>query len=115
MIDAATLRVVSAEDQAADAKQADGVGAHRAGFEGDDQIAVWQSGAAPAGGSGAESEDLGVSGGVPELLCAVASTGEDGPVGADHDGTYGDFPKRSGGSGFVEGLLHRFGGHGGVL
>ena len=40
VIDPAALRVVGAENQAADAKQADGVGAHRAGFQGDDEIAV---------------------------------------------------------------------------
>jgi len=38
-----------------------------------------------------------------------------GTVGAYHNGANGDFTERSSGSGFVEGLLHRFGGHGGVL
>ena len=58
--------VVGAEDQAADAKQADGVGAHRAGFQRDDQIAVRQARAATGGGGGAQGEDLGMRGRVVE-------------------------------------------------
>ena len=99
VIDAAALRVVGAENQAADAEQADGVGAHRAGLQRDDQVAVWQARAAAPGGGGAQGEDFGVGGGVVVLLRAVAGAGEDAAVGADDDGADGNFAAGGGGLG----------------
>ena len=115
MVDSAALGVVGAEDEAPDAEQADGLGAHWAGLQRDDQVAVGQAGAAAVGGGFAQGQDFGVRGGVVAGLGAVSGAGQNGPVRPQHDRTHGNFTARAGGTGFVQSIQHRVGGHGPII
>src|SRR5829696_2481987 len=64
VVDAAALGVGGAVVEAAEAGEAERVGAHRAGLEGDVEVAAGQAGGAEAGGGGAQREELGVGGGI---------------------------------------------------
>ena len=80
MLHPAALGIIRAEHQPADAEQADGVGAHGAGFEGDEEVAAGQARAAETGGGGPQREDFGVGGGVVVGFGPVAGGGEERAV-----------------------------------
>jgi hypothetical protein len=111
VIDSAALWVIRAEDQPADAEQADGVGAHRAGFQGDDQVAIGQAWTPAQGSGGPQSQDLGMRGRIVARLRAVSGPREDTAIRANHHGAHRDFPARGSGFGFGQGFVHRVSGH----
>ena len=82
VIDPAALGIIGAEDQPTNSEQTDSLGAHRAGFQRDDKVAVGQARIGAQGGCGAQSQEFGVSGGIVVGLCPVAGAREDGPVRA---------------------------------
>jgi hypothetical protein len=106
VLDPAALGVVGAEDQPANAEEADGLGAHGAGFQGHDKVASRQPGLAAQGGGGAEGEQFGMRRGIVASLDLVAGRGENRAVGGEDDGTDGDLPPRGGGTGGTEGQVH---------
>ena len=112
MIYAAALRIVSAENQAPYAEQADGVRAHRARLKRDKEVAVGQAWATSKAGGGTQGEDFGVRRGVVIRFGAVAGACEDAAVGPKDDGADGNLAAGEGGPGFVQRCLHRVRGHG---
>ena len=87
-------------DQAADAGVEDGAGTHGAGFEGDVEGAAFGQAIIIQGAGGvAESDDLGVGGGVVVAQNTVLAAGDDLAV-VDDDGADGDFAITLGGAGF---------------
>lgn len=100
--DGAGLGLPGAEDEAGDAGQDEGAGAHGAGLDGHGEGAALKAPAvAEDGGGGAEGEDLGMGGGVAEALTGVAGGGELAAVTVDDDGPYGDIV--AGGAGGPDG------------
>ena len=89
--DGTGLGLPGAEDDAGDAGQHEGAGAHGAGLDGDGEGAALEAPAvAEAGGGGAEGEDLGMGGGVAEALPGVAGGGELVAVTVDDYSADGD-------------------------
>ena len=107
MLYAAAFGIVYAEYQPADAEQADGLGTHRAGFQGDHQIAIGQAWLAAQCGRGAQGEQFRVGGGVGLRLDRIAGPGEYRSVAGNHDGTHRDFPAVRGFPGLRQRDVHR--------
>ena len=107
VVHAAAFGVIGAENQFSDPGEGDGLGAHRAGFQGDVEVAADQAGGADDVGGGADGQNLGMGGGVAVYLRLVAGLGEDGAVRADDDGADRDFASGGGGGGFFQGAVHR--------
>ena len=93
MLYAAAFGVVGAEYQPADTEQADGLGAHRAGFQGHHQIAIGQAWLAAQCGRGAQGEQFRVGGGVGLRLDRIAGAGQYRSVAGNHHGTTGISPR----------------------
>src|SRR5690606_3185201 len=87
--DRAGLVVPGAEHQAIDPRGDHRSGAHRAGLEGDHQRALLQTPAAQGARRRAQSDDLGVAGGIRVALAGVAALADHLAV-ADHDGAHRD-------------------------
>src|SRR5579859_812741 len=68
VIDAAALRIIGAEIEPADAGEGNRRRAHRAGFQGDIEVALDQARLAQQAAGLADGEDFGVGGGVFQLL-----------------------------------------------
>ena len=103
---AAAFGVVGGENQFPDARKADGLGAHGAGFEGDVEIASHKPGGADGGGGGANGQNFGVGGGVVVGFHLVAGAGENFSGWADDDGADRDLATGGGGLGFLQGEFH---------
>ena len=98
VVDRPGLGVGGAVVETAQAGEADGVGAHRAGLEGDVEVAGREVAAAEAGGGLTDDQDLGMGSGIVALDDAVAVAGQDLSVGGDDHGT--DRNLAAGGGGF---------------
>jgi len=96
VLDSAAFRIVGAEHQSTDAEEANGVGAHRAGFQRDDELAVWQARLAESGRGRAQRPQFGVCGGIGLSFHSVAGAREHPPVRSDHDCADGNFAARRG-------------------
>lgn len=85
VLDGATLRVIGAEVEPADAGKRDGAGTHRAGFHGYVQIEAVEA-LTSQGGGGPQYEHLGVGGRIMARPPGVASAGDHlAAVRVDHD------------------------------
>jgi hypothetical protein len=85
MLDGARLFVGGAKIKPGNPREGDRAGAHRAGFEGNVEMATDQTFALKLCGCGAENEDFGMSGGIAALDGAIAVLGQDRAVRADND------------------------------
>jgi hypothetical protein len=90
----------------ADTGEQEGAGAHGAGFERDVEVAVFEPPVAQGGGGAAKGEYLGVGRGVGGGVAFVVGRGDDDVVGADQQGTDGDFVASSGEAGLFDGEAH---------
>lgn len=106
VVDAAAFGVVGGEDQLSDPGEGDGLGAHRAGFEGDVEVAADEPWGPQRGGGGADGQKFGVGGGVVVGFHLVAGAGEDLPSWADDDGADRNLAAGGGGLGLGEGEFH---------
>jgi putative glutamine amidotransferase len=107
VLDAAALRIVGAEEQAADAEEGDGLRAHGAGLERDIEVAGGEARAAEPGRRFAQRQQLGMRGWVAGRLGAVAGCCEDLASLGHHHGADRHLAAGSGGGGFGEGAAHR--------
>ena len=94
-----------AEDDAGDAGQDDGAGAHRAGFEGHVEGAPFEPPIGEGGGGLGDRQHFGVGGRVAELFATVVGLGEDFAVAKD-DRADGDLVFGRGGLGLADRLHH---------
>ena len=105
--DGAQLVVVRTEDEAVDAGEHEGAGAHRARLERDDEGAAGQPPLAAGRGGGPEGDDLGVPGRVALGLAGVATRADDGAGLVEDDGTDGYVVTGERGLRLGEGQPHR--------
>ena len=115
--DGAGFGVVGAVDQASDAGVDHGSGAHGAGLDGDEELAVAQAMVAEGGAGLAQGDDFGVGGGVAVADGAVAGAGENLTFVYEHSADR-DFAGFGCGTRFCESFLYeldvsfyRAGGH----
>lgn len=101
----AGLGVADAEDDARNAGQDDGPGAHRAGFEGDVERGAEEPPVAHGLGGLGDGDHFGVGGGVVQRLALVVGPGDDAAV-ADDATADGHLVGVACGSGFAEGHVH---------
>ena len=100
-LDAAALGIIGAEIEPADAGKGDGRRAHRAGLQGDIEIAADQARLAESLSGGADGQDFGMGRGIVELFHAVAGPGDDLTV-LDQNGADRHLAARAGGLGFLK-------------
>ena len=96
MINAATLRIIGAEDEPPDPEQPGCGGAHRAGLKRHPQIAACQPGLAKGRRRRPQRKHFGVGPGIAIRLHPVTRTREHQPVRPGHDGTDRHFATRPG-------------------
>lgn len=109
MLNGAALYVIRAEDNFFDFGQRCGLSAHGAGFERDDEGAVFEVFAAGFFAGCADGEQLGVGGGVAAHFDLVMGGGKEVARGIQHGGGDGDFAVRGGGFGEQQQGLHGWG------
>jgi len=86
VLDCAALWIVRPEIEPAQARQSDRRSAHRAGLEGNVEIALGKACRAQAGSARAQYQHLGMSGRVVADLDAIAGSGEDAAFVVDQHG-----------------------------
>jgi hypothetical protein len=97
----AELGIARPEHDTAQAPEKDRAGAHRARFEGHEDVGAGQPPIAERGARGADREDFGVCARIVRRLGAVVAAPEDAPVEHD-DGADRDLALFGGAHGFVE-------------
>ena len=114
VIDPAAFGIVRAKNQPADAEQADGMGAHRAWFQRDHQVAIGQARAATCGGGSAQGKDFGMSGWIAIGFRAIARARKNNAPRPQNNGANRDLAPGGGVSGLDKRGLHRVQRHTGV-
>jgi hypothetical protein len=107
-VDRAAFGIVGAVDEARDAGLDDGAGTHAARLDSDVERGVGEAVVAEQVGGFAQSNDLGVGGGVAIADSAVARTGQELAVMYEH-GSNGDFAGFGSRARFSQGFLHELG------
>lgn len=108
MLYAAALRVVGSEDEAANSKQADRGGTHRAGLERRIEVEARQPRCAEPPSRFTQHEQFGMRGGVASGFDLIPRPRQHGTVRADHHCAHGNFAPGEGSAGLLERDLHRF-------
>lgn len=106
VLDRPPLRIIGTEGETGDAKEARGMGAHRTGLEGDDELAAGKDLRAEAAGRPAECKDLGMGGRVALRLDFIAGGGEETPLGVEHRRPDRHLAARPGTARLLEGTGH---------